>query len=113
MKNIELTSVHVQKQWSQGLEDYITVRLIINDVPSDTIITISAGTDTDGSGGWNNDFEGLAKYDAEGNEINYYVKEEAIYSGGVDCTAFYKNQVVPDSSNPYSFTIFNSYSTAG
>ncbi|MGI6177559.1 MAG: Cna B-type domain-containing protein [Eubacterium sp.] len=108
--NIETVNVHVEKSWSQGLEESVTVRLIINGESTETTLTLTEYTDTDdnpSTNGWNGDFENLPKYDNDGNKITYYVSEDT----DVGNMIFYKYEVVTMSD--YYFIVVNSYRTSG
>ena len=112
--NIQTVSVHVEKQWSQGLEASVTIR-------AQSVTGSNSNTDTDNktvtltaAGGWEGYITDLPKYDAEGKMITYTVKEEKVYDiQGNDVTILYKSTTYNDPNDPYRFIVVNGYSTSG
>lgn len=74
--NAELTSVQVEKIWSDNVPDerknIVTVELYANGNSANKTIELSENT------GWKGEFGGLDKYDSAGNTISYTVKEAKI-----------------------------------
>ncbi len=74
--NAELTSVQVEKIWSNNVpderKDIVTVELYANGNSANKLIELSEST------GWKGEFGGLDKYDSAGNTISYTVKEVKI-----------------------------------
>ncbi len=77
LTNTELTSVEVTKAWNvpegfTGIPGSVTVTLWANGEPTEQRLTLTAAD------GWVGTFDGLLKYDGEGEAIEYTVVEDAV-----------------------------------
>jgi hypothetical protein len=106
--NTETVTVYVEKIFSQGIEESVTIRLVANGESTDNTIALSADVE------WKGSFENLPKYDSEGNTITYSVEETAVYdANGNNIMAFYHNSIINNSDSGYEFTITNYYGASG
>ena len=85
--------VPVEKKWVGPAADKATVRLLAGGADSGRSLELSDAN------GWKASFEGLAKYDASGSEIEYTVKEDAV--------AGYDSAITGDAQS--GFTVTNTY----
>ncbi len=80
-KNTEKVKIPVEKKWEDNNNQdgkrvkEIVVRLVKNDIPTDKIIKLNEQNN------WKGEFTDLDKYDSQGNEIKYTVKEETVVEG--------------------------------
>ncbi|MCZ7410447.1 Cna B-type domain-containing protein [Parvimonas micra] len=80
-KNTEKVKIPVEKKWEDNNNQdgkrvkEIVVRLVKNDIPTDKIIKLNEQNN------WKGEFTDLDKYNAQGNEIKYTVKEETVVEG--------------------------------
>ena len=80
-KNTEKVKIPVEKKWEDNNNQdgkrvkEIVVRLAKNDIPTDKIIKLNEQNN------WKGEFTDLDKYNAQGNEIKYTVKEETVVEG--------------------------------
>jgi len=80
-KNNEKVKIPVEKKWEDNNNQdgkrvkEIVVRLVKNDIPTDKIIKLNEQNN------WKGEFTDLDKYDSQGNEIKYTVKEETVVEG--------------------------------
>ncbi|WBB38583.1 Cna B-type domain-containing protein [Parvimonas micra] len=80
-KNVAKTKIPVEKKWEDNNNQdgkrvkEIIVKLVKNDVPTDKTIKLNEQNN------WKGEFTDLDKYDAQGNEIKYTVKEETVVEG--------------------------------
>ncbi|MGI6212488.1 MAG: Cna B-type domain-containing protein [Anaerovoracaceae bacterium] len=106
VKYIETVKVHVEKQWSQGFEPSVTIRLKEYESGNLTDKTVTLSADVN----WEGDITDVPKYDSQGNEIIYTLTEEG------DNIKFYRFDLYPQATTEggnYSFIVVNSYSTSG
>ena len=85
--------VPVEKKWVGPAAEKATVRLLAGGADSGKSVELNE------SNGWKASFEGLAKYDASGAEIEYTVKEDAVDG--------YDSAVTGDAE--HGFTVTNTY----
>ena len=80
-KNVAKTKLPVEKKWEDNNNQdgkrvkEIIVKLVKNDVPTDKTIKLNEQNN------WKGEFTDLDKYDAQGKEIKYTVKEETVVEG--------------------------------
>ena len=80
-KSNEKVKIPVEKKWEDNNNQdgkrvkEIIVKLVKNDVPTDKTIKLNEQNN------WKGEFTDLDKYDAQGNEIKYTVKEETVVEG--------------------------------
>ena len=85
--------VPVEKKWVGPAAEKATVRLLAGGADAGKSVELNE------SNGWKASFEGLAKYDASGAEIEYTVKEDAVDG--------YDSAVTGDAE--HGFTVTNTY----
>ena len=78
ISNTRSTSVSVEKKWVGGKADAVIVELFANDEATGQTLTLNA------ENSWKGAFKGLAKYNSQGNEISYTVKETSILGADDD-----------------------------
>ena len=86
-------NVPVEKKWVGPAADKATVRLLAGGQDAGKSVELSE------SNGWKASFEGLAKYDASGSEIEYTVAEDAVEG--------YDSAITGDAH--VGFTVTNTY----
>ena len=77
--NNEKVKVPVEKTWVGPKQSKVTVRLFADGVEKQKVELSAANN-------WKHEFENLPKYNADGSEIKYTVKEDAVENYDIDIT---------------------------
>lgn len=98
--NRRSVSIPVEKRWEGPATSSVTVRLIANGTSTGDVLELSADND------WKASFDGLAKYDGDGEEIAYTVSEDvpdnysSAITGDVEGGFTITNTYTPTNDNP-------------
>ncbi|MDD7512068.1 MAG: Cna B-type domain-containing protein [Peptostreptococcaceae bacterium] len=76
------TSISVEKKWIGPVKDSVTVHLYADDVDTGNSVSLNA------LNGWKATFDNLRKFKADGTEIKYTIKEDAVEN--------YKSEITGD-----------------
>ncbi|MGF0039371.1 Cna B-type domain-containing protein [Peptoniphilaceae bacterium SGI.131] len=85
------TSISVEKKWVGPVKDSVTVHLYADDVDTGNLVSLNA------LNGWKATFDNLRKFKADGTEIKYTIKEDAVEN--------YKSEITGDMTA--GFTVKN------
>ncbi len=86
-----VTSISIEKKWIGPVKDFVTVHLYADDADTGESATLNA------LNGWRVTFDNLRKFKADGTEIKYTIKEDAIEN--------YKSEITGDMTT--GFTVKN------
>ena len=89
-ENSEVVSIPVKKVWNGPAADSVTVHLYADDVDTNQTLTLNKANN------WQGSFDSYAKYNDDGTEIVYTVKEDAI--------ANYSSKVTGDAASGFTIT---------
>ncbi len=108
----ETVYIQADKVWASGTPQAVTLRLLANGQPLDSVLVLDGTEDQNEYAPWAGEFPGtFSKYEG-GKLINYTVTEDSL-GGNWSYTTSQEPIVDGDTIYGYHFTVTNSYSSGG